>query len=112
MDGHEVFFASAGRDDQVRALTSSEATEYEEHRQTVRKLSAAARFDEIPNFRLFVIEGAVLDGPEHGLRDDATLCGMPEADLFVMRHPFFPGGPFACQECAAVARNDPESIGG
>jgi hypothetical protein len=102
----EVVFASAGRRDQLRPMTPAETNEYDDHVQADSAISSG-RSGDAPSFRLRVVHGLdgpeVLDGPEHGLRDGATLCGVPEAEVFVMRHIFRPAGSFACSDCASVA---------
>jgi hypothetical protein len=103
----ELVAASAGRRDQVRPMTRTEELEHAKHARTVDKLIADGQIDDAPNFRLLIVSGQVLDGPEHGLGDGSTLCGIPEAEVFLMRHLFYPLGRFACPSCAAIARGDP-----
>jgi len=103
----EVVAASAGRRDQVRPMTRSEELEHAEHVRTVNKLIADGRIDDAPNFRLLIVSGQVLNGPEHAVGDRSTLCGIPEDEVFLMRHLFYPSGRFACPSCAAIARDEP-----
>jgi len=85
-------------------------SEFEDHVQAVESAISSGCFDDAPSFRLQIVYGLdgpeVLDGPEHGLRDGATLCGMPEAEVFVMRHLFGPAERFACSDCASVVLNN------
>jgi hypothetical protein len=98
---------SAARHDQVRPMTPSERAEYEEHTQAVRAAIASGRVDDAAIFRLQIVNGQVLDGAEHGFGDGATLCGIPQADVFLMRHWFYPNQPSACSACAAALGRDP-----
>ena len=106
----EVVFASAGRRDQLRPITPAEMSEHDDHVQAAASAISSGRSSDAPRFRLQIVYGfdspEVLDGPEHGLRDGATLCGMPEAEVLVMRHLFQPAGRFACSDCASVVLND------
>lgn len=99
MTGSGRDFASAGRNDQRRPLTASERLEYDEHVRLVNVAIARGDVDGAPRFRLQIVSGHVLDGPEHGMAGVATLCGIPESEVFVMRHLFHPAGPFACGAC-------------
>jgi hypothetical protein len=106
----EVVFASAGRRDQLRPMTPAEMIEHEDHVQAVESAISSDCSGDAPSLRLQIVHGLdgpeVLDGPEHGLRDGETLCGVPEAEVFVMRHLFRPAGRFACSDCASVVLND------
>ena len=103
-------FTSAGRRDQLRPMTPAEIIEHDGHVQAVESANSSGCSGDAPSFRLQIVYGLdgpeVLDGPEHGLRDGATLCGVPEAEVFVMRHLFQPAGSLACSDCASVVLND------
>jgi hypothetical protein len=73
--------SAAGRRDQLREVTTA---------------------DTQPMHGTPVGNGRLLDGPQHGYRDGATLCGISGQEIFVMRHMFDPDGPSACAECAAA----------
>lgn len=59
---------------------------------------------EIPPPRLVMdVAGALeLSGPEHGIRGDTTLCGLPREQVCVMRHLWHPDGIHACERCRAA----------
>ena len=102
----DVVFSSAGRRDELRRMTPAELSEHDDHVKGVEPAISSGCSGDAPSFRLQIVYGLegpeVLDGPEHGLRDGATLCGVPESEVFVMRHLFRPAGRFACSECASV----------
>lgn len=102
MSHRETVFASAGPRDQRRPLTKAEARECELHLHGVNAAIASGRVDAASAFRLRIVSGDVLDGPEQRLGDGATLCGIAEADVFVMRHVFSPTGRTSCPSCAAA----------
>ena len=41
-------------------------------------------------------------GPEHGMRGEATLCGLPKDEVHLMRHYWSPNRADACRACAAA----------
>jgi hypothetical protein len=57
------------------------------------------------SFRLRVVSSLdgelVIDGPEHAVDGEATLCELPRADIDVMRHHCYADSGFACANCAA-----------
>ena len=87
-------------------MTPAEAKAEEEHLAALREWSSEGYVGRAPEDQFFVLDEHMLDGPEHGLRDGATLCGMPSSEVFAMRHYFHPEGCFACSDCAKVARTD------
>ncbi|MFD0481414.1 hypothetical protein ACFQ46_02310 [Kineococcus sp. GCM10028916] len=100
MSDREPAFASAGRYDELRPLTPSEVDQKQEDDRARREWVAAGFMDEAPLSRLLVVDGQVLDGIEHGMAGEATICGMPQAAVFLMRHHFRADGTFACPTCA------------
>lgn len=98
-----VGFASAGRHDQLRALTSEKAAALATYRGDVRELMSPGRVDNVPPPALHLVGDQVLDGAEHAFDADSTLCHVPARDVFLMRHLFDPAGRFACETCAAAA---------
>jgi len=101
MGSGEVVVAAAGRRDQLRSMTPREVREQEEHLQASEAAAGTGG-----SYRTPIRSGQVLDGPVHGAGDGATLCGIPQAEIFVMRHMFDPAGRSACPDCAAVVRGD------
>ena len=78
-------------------MTPAESAEYTGYLERMR-----GRFgDEWEPFRLRVVSGDVIDGPEHASNGEATLCGIPRTDVVVMRHTFRASAEFACSGCAA-----------
>jgi len=45
-------------------------------------------------------------GPEHAVKGAETLCGLPRADVTVVRHLFRADGRTACSSCAEAANKD------
>lgn len=94
-------YASAGRVDDLRDLTPDEASELREHRDAARNQTP----DEWKPFRLNIVAATtgaqVLDGLEHAVDGGVSLCGIPERDLFLMRHHFDAMGLSACPGCSA-----------
>jgi len=102
MASGEVVVAAAGRRDQLRSMTPREVREQEEHLQASEAAAGTGG-----RFRTPITSGHVLDGPVHGVGSaGATLCGIPQAEIFVRRHLFDPAGRSACSDCAAVVRGD------
>ena len=103
MGSGEVVVAAAGRRDQLRSMTPREVREQEEHLQASEAAAGTGG-----SYRTPIMSGQVLDGPVHGVGSagGATLCGIPQAEIFVMRHMFDPAGRSACPDCAAVVRGD------
>lgn len=97
MSSGEAVVAAAGRRAQLRPMTPKELREQEEHVQ-------ADEGGADGRFRTPITRGQVLDGPVHGAGDGATLCGIPQAEIFVMRHLFDPAERLACPDCAAAVR--------
>lgn len=94
--------AAAGRLDQLRPMTPREVRERQEHLQAGEAAGVGGRF------RTPILSGSgqVLHGPVHGAGDGATLCGIPQAEIFVMRHLFYPAGGSSCPDCAAAVRGE------
>lgn len=103
----DLRFGSAGRNDQLRPLTPSESEAEKDRANIPIKLLPGGRAISPEPSPLLIVSGEVLDGPEHAHFGGPTLCGIPQGDIFVMRHLFYPEGRFACPVCAALARADP-----
>lgn len=97
MGSGEVVVAAAGRRDQLRPMTLKEVREQEEHLQAGEAAAGTGGRVRTP-----IMSGQVLDGPVHGAGDGATLCGIPQAEIFVMRHLFYPNEHSACPDCAVA----------
>jgi hypothetical protein len=83
--------SAAGRRDQLRPITAADTPQHDQTAHTLPVYGSPAG------------SGKLLDGPEHGYRDGATLCGIPGQQIFVMRHMFDPHAPSACPVCAAAS---------
>jgi len=82
-------------------MTPREVREQEEHLQADEAAAGTGGRVRTP-----ITSGQVLDGPVHGAGfAGATLCGIPQAEVFVMRHLFYPAGRSACPDCAAAVRD-------
>ncbi|MFE3758930.1 hypothetical protein ACFXO9_31905 [Nocardia tengchongensis] len=56
-----------------------------------------------PSHQVMDVDGPLeITGPEHGMRDGMTLCGIPKEQVSVMRNLWFPGGAYACERCRAA----------
>ena len=44
-------------------------------------------------------------GPQHAMREGASLCGIPKDELVVVRQLFRPGRDDACPSCAEIAQD-------
>lgn len=97
-----MLFAAAGRRSDLRALTALERAELDAH----RRQHESARGQEFVPFRLTIVDGRVLDGPEHAATPAGTLCGLSSEERFVMRHHFRPRAGDACQVCAVEASKE------
>lgn len=86
-------------------MTPVEAQAYQQHLAALQEWSSGGCVGRPPQTPFVVVCGELLDGHEHALRGEATLCGMSSEDVSAMRHLFDPEGRFACLKCAEVARN-------
>jgi hypothetical protein len=94
MAPREPRVTAAVRHDQVRPMTPA----------TLRGHEVAAL--DGPTSRAQIANPQAVEGLEHGLGDGATLCGIPQSELMVMRHLFAPAGPSACSACTAALSVD------
>jgi hypothetical protein len=81
----------------LRPATDAETARLEHGRRLDARVPGGA--GPVP---LQVVDGQVVDGPEHALAGDATLCGIAVVDLQSARHLFQPETRFACARCAAA----------
>ena len=97
----ENSWPGAATGDENRRFTSqSERSEYEQHSARYHSLPP----DDFVPFRLSIVDGRVLDGPEHAASGDATACGIPSNRIFLMRRTFNPESAAACPACVAALR--------
>jgi len=92
--------ALAVRRGDLRPLT---AAERELHRQDVELTETWHRQGDRgprPKARVNVVGDDVVAGDDHGVHEDQTWCGIPVADVAVIRSPFRPQRDFACAVCA------------
>ncbi|MFE3027020.1 hypothetical protein [Nocardia tengchongensis] len=56
-----------------------------------------------PSRRVMDVDGPLeITGPEHGMQDGMTLCGIPKEQVSVMRNLWFPNNTEACEWCRAA----------
>lgn len=96
-------FAAAAETARLRAATEAEERANGAWRaRAVVDLGVEAGLMPFP--MVLTPEGKrTIDGPEHAAAGARSLCGLPEAELAVMRHLFRPGARNTCVVCSAAA---------
>jgi len=95
MTHRRLRYGSAARASELRPMTADEAAEHRRHADLFPP--SAATYEP---FRLFIVNREVLDGFQHGIAGDATLCGIPQSEVFLMRHLFWGRGSHDCPTCS------------
>lgn len=80
-------------------MTPAEEATQETYRHALLQARRREQLDRPPCPSQNVVGDQILAGPEHGIGDGGTLCGIPRDEVFLMRHLFQPEGPFACAAC-------------
>lgn len=92
-----VPLATVCRYSDLRPPTAGELVELAAHRRQCDGVYG----DGFVPFRLNVVDGKVLDGPEHAGTAAGSLCGLSSDKLFTMRHRFPRAGVATCGVCAS-----------
>jgi hypothetical protein len=93
----EDIYAAAHREADLRPMTATEAARMEHWRTLEGRATGSAGAVPLQ----VLADGRVVDGREHAMAGDATLCGIPATEVVLVRHLFQPETRFACPECAA-----------